>query len=248
MKDIISLAVLSCHFLRKTSSLHPRMHFSFVDSGMYLMWGVLLFVMNKFVIAQLGGEYLPVLSMAVSILEVSVVFDGIAQAMLPLVSVYYAEGNYPAVRKVMTLAVKVSVIEGLAFSALMITFAEYVPAIFGIDEPEILGHCVSAVRIISSTLAVSSMLYLFETYYMIQSRNILAVISSCSRNLIAILLCALPLGLTGSISGVWWGFALAQVFTMILCCAATVMKYGREFFPLYLEERRPIADVDLLLT
>ena len=258
-KDIISLAVLSCHFMRKTNSLHLRLHFSFgdlwdfvrlgfIDSGMYLMLGVMLFVMNKFVIAQFGGEYLPVLSMAVSLLEVSIVFDGIAQAMLPLVSVYYSEGNYPAVRKVMTLAEKVSVVEGVVFSAVMIAFAEYVPAMFGIDEPEILVHCVSAVRIISSTLVVSSVLYLFETYYMIQGRNILAVISSCSRNLIAILLFALPLGLTGSISGVWWGFAGAQVFTVILCGVLAAMMYGREFFPLYLEEKRPIIDIDLLVS
>ena len=148
----------------------------------------------------------------------------------------------------MTLAAKVSVIEGVVFSAVMIVFAEYVPAMFGIDEPEILGHCVSAVRIISSTLVVSAVLYLFETYYMIQGRNILAVISSCSRNLIAILLFALPLGLTGSISGVWWGFAGAQVFTVILCGVLAAMMYGREFFPLYLEEKRPIIDIDLLVS
>ncbi|MBQ7544741.1 MAG: ATP-binding protein [Synergistaceae bacterium] len=259
MKDVVSLAVLSCHFMRKTNSLHPRLHFSFsdlwdfvkrgfIDSGMYLMLGVMLFVMNKFVIAQFGGEYLPVLSMAVSLIEVSVVFDGIAQAMLPLVSVYHAEGNSPAVRKVITLAAKVSVIEGVAFSAVMIVFAEYVPAMFGIDEPETVRRCVSAVRIISTTLVVSSLLFLFETYYMILGKNGLAVISSCARNLIAILLISIPLGMTGSISGVWWGFALAQLFTLILCCALAVMKYGREAFPLYLEEKQPVADYDLLLS
>ncbi|MBQ7221463.1 MAG: hypothetical protein IJS28_10830 [Synergistaceae bacterium] len=259
MKDVLSLAVVSCHFLRKTNSLHMRMHFSlsdlrefvtlgFIDSGMYLMIGVMLFVMNKFVIAQFGNEYLPVLSMAVSLIEVSVVFDGIAQAMLPLVSVYHSEGNYPAVRKVITLAAKVSVIEGVIFSAVMIAFAEYVPAMFGIDEPETVRHCVSTVRIISSTLTVSSVLYLFETYYMILGKNGLAVLSSCLRNLIAILLISIPLGLTGSIEGVWWGFALAQAFTVILCGVLAVVKYGRESFPLYLEEKQPVADFDLLLS
>ena len=259
VKDVISLAILSCHFMRKTNSLRPRLYFSFgdlwdfvrlgfIDSGMYLMLGVMLFVMSKFVIAQFGDEYLPVLSMAVSLLEVSVVFDGIAQAMLPLVSVYYAEGNCPAVRKVITLAAKVAVIEGLAFSAVMIVFAEYVPAMFGIDEPEITGHCVSAVRIISTTLAVSSLLYLFETYYMILDKNGLAVISSCARNLVLVLVLGVPLGLTGNIAGVWWGFALAQVLTLILCGVLAVMKYGREYFPYYLEAKRPVADYDLSLS
>ena len=259
MKDIMSLAVLSCHFMRKTNSLRPRLYFScgdlwdfvrlgFIDSGMYLMLGVMLFVMNKFVLAEFGDEYLPVLSMAVSLLELSIIFDGIAQAMLPLVSVYYAEGNYPAVRKVITLAAKVSVIEGLAFSAVMTMFAEYVPVMFGIDEPETVRHCVLAVRIISTTLVVSAVLYLFETYYMIQDKNGLAVLSSCARNLVFILALGVPLGLTGSIAGVWWGFALAQVLTLILCGVLAVMKYGREYFPYYLEAKKPAADYELSLS
>ena len=66
MNDIISLMILSCHFLRKSNSLSPRMYFrfkdlwgflyyGFVDSGMFLMWGLLLFALNKFIIANFGG-------------------------------------------------------------------------------------------------------------------------------------------------------------------------------------------------
>lgn len=258
-KNVISLAVLSCHFLRRTNSLHARIYFSlndflvvmrygFVDSGMYLMWGMLLFVMNKFVIAEFGGEFLPVLSMAVSVLEVSILFDGTAQAMLPLVSVYYAEGNYPAVRKVMRPAVKVSVIEGVIASLVLYVSAPLLPSLFGIDSPEITGECVSAVRIISLTLAVSSLLYLFETYYMIQEKNMLAVISSCLRNLVCILALALPLGQAFGLCGVWAAFSLSQVMTLALCAFLACMKWGRENFPMYLDDKKPIADFDLTVS
>ena len=112
-----STLILCCHFFRATNSLKAKIYFSlhdcitfakfgFVDSGMYLMWAVLLFVMNKFVISAFGDYYLPVLSMSVSLLEIGVVFDGIALAMKPLASVYYGEGNPIALRQIMRAAEK----------------------------------------------------------------------------------------------------------------------------------------------
>ena len=38
------------------------------------------------------------------------------------------------------------------------------------------------------------------------------------------------------------------MFTVILCGVLAAMMYGREFFPLYLEEKRPIIDIDLLVS
>ena len=259
MNDIISLGILSCHFLRDGNSLNPRIYFSlkelweflyygFVDSGMFLMWGIVLFVLNKFIIANFGGKFLPAISMAISLLEFSAVFDGVAEAVIPLVSVYYAEKNYPAVRKVMDSAVWVSLIEGAVFSVVLFLFAEYMPAIFGINEPEVLGHCVNAVRIISTTLIISSVLYLFETYYMTQGKNIIALISSFARNLVLILICAVPLGLALGINGVWIAFALAQPLTLAVCVWLSLVMYGRKNFPMYLEDNGNIADFDLLLT
>lgn len=105
-----STLILCCHFFRAANSLKAKIYFSlhdcimltkfgFVDSGMFLMWAVLLFVMDKFVISAFGDYYLPVLSISVSLLEIGVVFDGIALAMKPLASVYYGEETpYPCVR------------------------------------------------------------------------------------------------------------------------------------------------------
>lgn len=259
INDIISLMILSCHFLRKSNSLSPRMYLSFkdlwgflyygfVDSGMFLMWGLLLFALNKFIIANFGTKFLPTVSMAISLLEFSAVFDGVAEAVIPLVSVYYSEKNYPAVRKVMSSAIWVSLIEGAFFSVVLIIFADYLPLIFGIEEPEVLEYCVNAVRIISTTLIISSMLYLFETYYMTQGKNIVALISSFARNLVFIALASVPLGLALGINGVWIAFALAQPLTLGVCVWLSFVLYGRKDFPMYLEDSGDIADFDLLLT
>ena len=258
-KDIISFGVLLCHFFRKANSLHPRMYFGFkdlweffkygfVDSSMFLMWGLLLFVLNKFVSATFGGQYLPVLSMAISLVELTALFDGIAQAMLPLVGVYYNEGNYPAVRKVMGSATRMSIIEGIIFSVVVFIFAKYMPGMFGINDPLIVGECVNVVRIISLTLVFSSLLYLYETYYMAQGKNMIAVLSSCARNLVFVIVIAIPLAEVMGLNGVWVGFALAQVLTLVFCAWLMCAKYGRKNFPMFLDDKGLVADFDVLLT
>ena len=258
-KDVMCLSVLCCHFLRRSNSLHMRIYFSFrdlwdfvrlgfVDSGMYIMWAILMFFMNKFVIARFGNEYLPVLSVLTNFLNMTILFEGVAEAMIPIVGVYYSEGNYPAVRKLMNLVLRVSVFEGIAMSAVLIVFADYVPALFGITDPEIAGCCAYAVRIISSTLVVSAVLYLMETYYMLQDKNIIPVVSSCLRNLVCVLALSVPLGMVWGLKGIWVGFASAQVMTLIICTALLCANHGRKFFPLYLEEIYPIQDYDIRLS
>ena len=228
LADIFSTATLSVHFFRKSSSLFPRMHFScrdlwdfvrfgFADSGIYLAWGFMFAALNKFTVENFGSQFLPVVSMVISITELSMIFDGVAEAVIPMVSVYHGEGNYKPIHKIMASGIKMSLIEGGVFSVILYLFAESVPGIFGIDDPEILGACVNAVRISSLTLVFSALLYLFETYYMTLGKTLVVVVSLFTRNLAFAVGLAVLLGSVLGIDGVAWGAALAQPAAFVLC-------------------------------
>ena len=253
-----STLILCCHFFRAANSLRAKIYFSlhdcimfakfgFADSGMYLMWAVLLFVMNKFVISAFGDYCLPVLSMSVSLLEIGAVFDGIALAMKPLASVYYAEGNPIALRQVMRAAGKTSLHEGIIFTVILIAGADYVPYIFRIDEPELVRLCAYAVRIISSTLIFSAVLYLYETYLMIPGKTFFVILSAFLRNMILPLLLGIPLGLVLGLNGIWTGFALAPAVTFIACVWLMRRMYGIDDFPLYIAGAY-LTDCSIMLT
>ena len=212
------------------------------------MWAILLFVMNKFVISAFGDYYLPVLSMSVSLLEIGAVFDGIALAMKPLASVYYSEGNPIALRQVMRAAEKTSFYEGIIFTAALIIGADYVPYIFGIDEPELMRLCTYAVRIISSTLVFSAVLYLYETYLMIPEKTYVVILSAFLRNMILPLFLGISLGLMFDLNGIWTGFALAPAITLAICVCFMRIKYGTDDFPLYAGDSGNIAKYDITLT
>ena len=253
-----STLILCCHFFRAANSLKAKIYFSlhecimlikfgFVDSGMYLMLGVLLFVMNKFVISVFGDYYLPVLSMSISLIEIIVVFDGIAIAMKPLASVYYGEGNSIALRQVMRAAERIAVYEGIIFTVILLVGADYVPYIFGIDEPDLVRLCAYAVRIISSTLVFSALLYLYETYLMIPEKTFIVILAAFLRNMILPLLFAVPLGLVFGLNGIWTGFALAPVVTLGVCVWLMMRIYGRDNFPLYIDDG-DLTDLSIILT
>ncbi|MBR0080976.1 MAG: hypothetical protein IJP69_11450 [Synergistaceae bacterium] len=259
VKNIVSAIILSFHFFSKSNSLKPEIYFSFrdlweickngfVDVGHYLTIGVLSFILSKFVIIKFGDIFLPVLSIALNLLELPAVFVGIAEAASPLISVYYYEKNYPAVRKVMNIAMKFLMFEGIIFSVILFIFAEYVPSAFNIEEPELVKHSVYALRIISSTFAFLSVFCLWESYYIIQRKNMIVMISLFLRSLIFIPLLAIPLGLFFGLNGVWLGFAFTPILALIVCSLIICMKYGRESFPYYLDDKNNIADFDVVLT
>ncbi|MBQ6738684.1 MAG: hypothetical protein IJP41_09580 [Synergistaceae bacterium] len=257
LKEIFSILILSSHFFKASNTLHAKLYFNFseclsfitygfVDSGMFLMWGILSFIMNKFVIAYYGSYYLPVLTMAFTLLEITFVFDGVAQAALPLTSVYYEERNYPAVRKIMGFAEKISIIEGVVVSIILFVFAEKVAFLFDINSPDLVRLSAHAIRIISLTLTFSSVTYLYETYYMITDKNFIAVISSCLRNLIFVAAISIPLGLFGNIDLIWLGFALSHMLSYIVCSRIMLSLYTEK--ELYLADDSNVADIDVELS
>ena len=259
LADVLSFATLSTHFFRKNNSLSPRMHFSFrdlwdffrlgfADSALYLVLGVLLVSINSFTVKTFGSKFLPVISMIISITELSMMFDGVAEAVIPIVSVYHGEGNYKPIRKIMASGTKVSLIEGAAFSVILLVFADHVPGLFGIDDPEILGACVNAVRITSTTLVFSALLFLFETYYMTIDKSLVVVVSLFTRNFAMPMWLGVLLGSAVGIDGIALGAALSQPIVFCLCAGPLCMIYGCKNFPLYLEEQDYIADYDVLLT
>ena len=57
--------------------------------------------------------------MVVSLIELSVVMDGVGMAMQPLVGTYFGEKNHQLIKRVMRSGVKAAVIEGAAATALI---------------------------------------------------------------------------------------------------------------------------------
>ena len=138
------LGILVClwHYFRKVNTLHFVWHlsikdffltsrYSIVDSSVYLCWALMDYVMIGFVSRNYGDTGLITLAV-VSLIEFSVVMDGVGMALQPLIGTYFGEKNHKLIKRAMTAGIKAALLEGVVATILIWIFAKQFCGLFGI--------------------------------------------------------------------------------------------------------------------
>ena len=252
------LCVLLLHFFKKSNGLKPRVFFSlrelavffrygFTDAGMYLCWSILFYLLNGFMIRRFGDETLPALAVVIGFFELTVIFDGIGQAMKPLVSVYSAEQNQIGVHRTMKITLRCALAEGIAAAAAVFLLANVMPLAFNVRDPATLALSALALRMIAPSMVAISILYLYSSYYLNVGQIGLSVWLMLWKDLLSILPLSVLLGLAFGVRGVWAGILLAPFLTLLIWRVTVRFRFVGEEFPLLLESDRSLADFDLCL-
>ena len=220
VSTVAGIAVASVHFLRKTNSLVFRWHFSVRESvaafladlpeaSVSLFTAVVYVVMNKVLIVEFGENALPVMTAVVATNGFALFLYGVPPAAQPLVGVYWAEGNFGAVRRVMCAALATSLILGTLTAAVFATFPELTVRLIGVETPDVIGQARSAVRIVACSYPFLAVTALFTAYYLYIERSWLSV------SLVALQGVILPLAFSAvgafawKENGFWAGYAVA---------------------------------------
>ena len=244
-----SLGILTClwHYFRKENTLRFVWHLSFkdflltsrysiVDSSVYICWGLMDSVMIGFVSGRFGETGLITLAVVVSLIEFGVVMDGVGMAMQPLIGTYFGEKNHVLIKRVMKSGVKAAVIEGLAATALIWAFARQFCALFGITVGEALAPSMAALRIVSLGFTFCSVVSLTTSYYMLIDRIGMATCIACFQNGLLYILLPVLGALAFGINGMWAGFAVAPILTLVCAYLYVYLRFGRDNFPFLLKD------------
>lgn len=257
---VLSLAILLLHFFRRQNSLkflpylcgkdmEKVIQNGMLDSSIYLFWGITICAANRFILARFGAYYLSVLSVIVSVIELTVVFDGIGQAVTPLVSVYRGEKNTEGIRKVMQLAGRTAVMEGITASLLLFLFGRYLAPIYGIADPKLQSLCAAAVRFACPFLVFTAALFLLTSYYLLMEKRMLALWITALKDCLLLVGLMVLGGMLFGLNGMWAGVGAAPLFVMGITVLFLTLRYGWKKFPLLLtEEECEIRDFDLILS
>ena len=238
----LCILVLCLHFFKKTNTLKFRWHcsikdiaaiasISIVDAIAYLCMGVMSFVLNKFVALRFGDTYLPVFTLAFSVMESALLFDGIGDAVAPWANLYLGEKNSIAERKLISYALKVAVIEGLVICIGVFAGAPLILILFNVTDPEITPQSLVAVRIVALTMPLTSIKYLFTSQYVYVRRIKMSACIAVANDLVVTTILAVIFGLIFGIDGMWWGFVLATPMVLAGFGIYILFKYGRDMFP-----------------
>ncbi len=249
--NLVAIAVLSSHFLRRGHTLQLVRHFamgdlaricrsSFGDASSRLCWAALFMLLNAFVIRHYGAGALPILSVVLAVLGFSEVFNGPANAAQPIVGVYLGEQNTVGARTVMRAATRVTLLEGGVVSAVLLCWPQLVVRLVGIDEPELVAPACTAVRLVAAGLVCTALVFLFNSYYLFIEREWLACSLTALANFVVPVTLFPVFGRFFGIDGVWVALGAAPAATALLFCGFLLARYGRRQFPLLLPRDREV--------
>ena len=246
---LAALGVLALHFRKEGCQLGFSRAFalrdvldicrtSFGDASKSICYAVLYFILNAYVVAHFGSDRLPVLAVVLMTLGISEAFDGVGNAMQPLVGVYVGEGNDVRTRSVMSMALKVALAEGGLVALVLLAFPSVMVRLVGIGDPSLVPVAETAVRLVSCGLVGSAVVLLFNSYYIFVGHEILSAAMTVASVFLAPLALFPLFGCRWGENGVWTALGLAPVAAVLLTALFVVVRWGVRRFPLLLDAGR----------
>ncbi len=244
---VFAVIVLMTHFRAPTNTLKFVCHFafkdlreilktSFGDSSQKLSKALMAVFLTKFVIMRFGSELLPVLQVAITLMGIGDLLDGIPGAIPSLVSVYYAENNPAGVRRVMKLATAISFFAGLFFAALLIVYPTVLTSFLGIDDSRLKAEAITVIRLLAPVLIAFSLATLYSGYFACIEKSAYSLFISLGIYLLAPVSMALTL-VTFSEKGLWLGLMSGPYLALLALVAIIIFRHGRAVFPLLLDQK-----------
>ncbi len=258
--NALGILIVCRHFFLKSSTLHFVWHFSFadlaqavrysiVDAIIFFCWAGMDYAMIGHVSARYGEMGEITLAVIISLLEFDIVLDGVGMAVQPLMEIYLGEKNHVMVRRLMRIATKAAVIEGLIANVIVFVFAKQFCFLFGLRDGIALSESMHALRIVSIGLVFCSVISLLSAYYLVVDHVALSAgIIVLKDGLLYTFLPILASVLLGE-DAMWAAFVLSPLLSAILTMLYIRLRYGAERFPYLLEaDSNDIVILEDLLT
>ena len=169
--------------------------------------------------------------------EFQIIFDGIGEAITPLINIYLGEESYRGIKNCYKIAQKAAVVEGVLMTVIIAAAAPLIVKIYGIENPEIAKDAINGARIIALGLTGTSLLYLLSSYYLLIDKIFLGALLCGLRDVIVAAPLLFILGEKFGIYGFFVGIALSTIFAYIVSTLFIRTKYGKENYPLLLADK-----------
>ena len=245
---IIVTAVASLHFLRKNNHLKFIRHWSAKDFGetcagslpdasIYLCWGILIMLVNKVAVVEFGEGHLPVVALAASVVEFSIIFDGVGEALIPLGGMYMGEGNTAALRRLANHSALVATLEGVVCGVAFAVLAPAIAPLYGIrgSAAPLIPEAVSMMRILACAMPFMGFMMMVNTHFLVVRHVPLAVSVTYMKDLILPGLMIFPCIHLWGFDGMWIGFAIGYALAAAYPFLLVLVRYGRSGFPWLIE-------------
>ena len=244
----LRLLVSLTHLLKKKNTLRINLclsfpvlrkdiHYALTDAGNYLFLAAFSYALNVFVAWRFEERMMIMVSVILLVQEFQLFFDGIGEAITPIISVYLSENCFAGVRKVWRLATITCILESFGTMLLLILLSGWLPGIVGITDPELHRLASRGIIFMAPGMVFTCYLYMLTSYYRLVDKVILSFGISALRDC----LCNVPIVVIGGmilgIEGVFGGTAVGAALAFFLSMLFVSIKYGKKNQPLLLNSR-----------
>lgn len=244
---LIRLFICCIHLFNKTNSLRPNVYFSFplfvsvlrysiTDSCSFLFFSAFSFSLNQFVLWYFGPKLLIVVSVVLFVQETLLIFDGVGEAITPIISIYLAENSTAGVRRIWRLAVITTIAEGIAIMLLNTVLSVLLPYLYDISDPEIRHITTLGMLLILPGLTFTGLMYLLSSYYLLVDKIRLSVLIAAFRDYVILLPFMLVFSLIFGIYGFFAGMGFAYIIGYAISLFIVYKHYGKENLALLLAD------------
>lgn len=226
---------LSLYFKCKIKDVILIIEHSMIDASSFLFFSLFIFIMNKFFELRFGIDSIQLVTIITIIKDSCFLFDGIGQAITPLVGMYLGENTYEGVKKIFKLARQSSITEGLLISTIVFLSSSYICRILGINTDPYYSVAVYGLRVMSLSFAFISFTYLITSYYLLINKISLGILITGCRELIFAAPLAIIFGTIFGEKAVFWAVMLSPILAYVFNVLYIMIKRGKHYYPLLLD-------------
>lgn len=194
--------------------------------------GLTIFVFNLILIGLSGNIAVAAYGVIANVsLVVISIFNGIAQGLQPMASMYQSQNNSDAKHRTRNFSLKIGLSISFIIVLLLWVNAEAIVGVFNSENSlEMMEYGVSGLRIYSFGFIVAVINIVNAGYYSAIGMAKESSIISVSRGVISIVFFAFVLSNMFGIFGVWLAFPVSELFTYVLSIAYRYVVVNSESF------------------
>ena len=175
-----------------------------------------LLVINSLILGIAGKVGLSAFNMCYNTqFLVGIFIFGTTQSILPIIAVYFQEGDYNGVDYVAKKSLKIVLGFGIFFTLLFGIFPQTILCLFSVSDPSAIPTALNAVRIYALSLLGYGINFLYIFYSQSVQYNKIANIVTILEGLIFPIPLAYVFGHIWGINGIWFSLVLTEIVTFI---------------------------------
>ncbi|WP_458456700.1 MATE family efflux transporter [Methanobrevibacter sp.] len=178
---------------------------------------IFVYVLNIFLGATLGDTGLTTYMVCVDALVIASIIDvGISETLTSIVPVYYAKHDYVNLKHLIRNSLKISVIFAVLLTAFLMIWPEGFLMLYNFDEIDIADFVCNALRLYSPFFLLSILPNMLIFYYEAIERSAFSTVLSVLFTLVFPLASVFILYNMFGSNGIWIGFGVGCIITMIV--------------------------------